>query len=269
MKVFNIEDKNGKKEYVCYIQLKDIYNLEDKGINLETTKNINKYMYVFSKSTNKSFVRVEIISDIAKIRENSEDIIDLGEVLSRSNLTRFSEELRKEKEDLDKSMNNFWDKYNGVYKGYLKDEPLYNEWREKGKRLKNKLEDLKDIADILKGESVVNLPQEPFHDALFRNSGNISIYRGINPNEYIIINKDGSPFSEELRSEVKKCNDTEISSKVVPISAMSVIYRDLTKKYGTDSDIEFHHMISADNKYIIVRTKNRIKKNRKTMELVK
>ena len=269
MKVFNIEEKNGKKEYVCYIQLKDILYLEENGLDLETAKDVNKYMYVFSKSSLKSFVRVEIVNDVIKIRENSDCIIDLGEVLANGGVSSYDKTIKEEKEDMEASMKKFWDKCSGFYKGHLSEEPLYNEWREKGIKLKNRIEDLKDIDDMVKGIGEVNIPQEPFYNALLKRVGDIHVYRGINPNEYIILNKNGESFSNDVRTRIKNYADKELSASLVPPVTFNCIYRDILGKYDDIEELEFKHMISDDNKYIIVRVKPPVKKYNKTKELVK
>jgi len=268
MKIFNIEEKNGKKEYVCYIQLKDLDYLEEKGINLESYKDIDKYMYVFSKSTLKSFARIDILDDVIKIRDNSEEIVDLGKVLSNG-VSIYDEEIRNEEKEMYQLMNYFWFKNKGFYKGHLKEDDTYNEWRKKGEKLKNKLDDLKDINDITLGKSKVNLPQVPFYNSVIKRIGEYLVYRGINPNEYIIFNKDGKSFNYEAKEKIKKYKGTDLSNSIIPMYASSAILKDVNNKYGVDNNIEYKYMMSEDNKYIIVRTKNKINKTNKSMELVK
>lgn len=268
MKVFNIEEKNGKKEYVCYIQLKDIEYLTNKGIELETANDVNNYIYVFSKATLKSFVRVSILNDVIKIRENSDEIIDLGKALA-NDLSVYDEEIEKEEKDMKESMDRFWSKCNGFYKGHLKDDDAYNEWREKGIRLKNKLEDLKDIREITLGESKVNLPQVPFYNSVLKKVGDYLVHKGINPNEYVVVRKEGIPFDKEIREKIKNYDGTDLSYTIVPTFATAAILKDVNRKYGKDCDMEYQHMINDDNRYLIVRIKNVTKKNKKGMELVK
>ena len=236
MKVFNIEGKDNNKEYVCYIQMKDLEILAERGIDLDVVKDVDKHIYVFNKKTMKSFVRITSLKDIKNIR-NDETIIDFGSILKDKNMFyKYTDELEKEKKEIADLREKFYSQNSGVYRGHLQEGLMYRIILDKEKLYNNRLVDIGDINNVLLGQEEINIPQVPFSSFLVFSSDAFSIYRGINPNTYVIV------------------SDCDIYSLD---SIYQIIDADLKKRYN---DIEFDKKVIDDEKYLVIRTIKRQKK---------
>ncbi len=267
MKIFNIEEKGNKKENVCYIQLKDLEYLKENNVELEVFKDINKYMYVFSKDTLKSFIRIDVLEDIKKIKEFNGRIIDFSKIRYSRNadLSPYFDELVKERDEIEDLYDRFTRNTSGVWRGHLSEYPLYQKILVLKRLYNNKLEDLIDIKNFLCGHNTINLPQEPFYSALLARKDNIALYGGINPNEYIVLYKDGAPISDEIRDNLDLFDNKDISNnEFIPDFIIDRIMADLRTNHRNyvNESIEYDYSISEDNRYLVIRT-NRVKKHNK------
>ena len=236
MKIFNIEGKDNNKEFVCYIQMKDLEILAEKGISLEVAKDVNRHIYVFNKKSMKSFVRITSLKDLQSIR-NDETIIDFGSILNDKNMFyKYNDELEKEKKKIADLKEQFYSQNSGVCRSHLQESLMYRIILDKEKVYNNRFVDMEDINNVLLGQEEINIPQVPYMKFLVFSSEAFSIYRGINPNTYVIV------------------SDYDIYSLD---SIYQIIDADLMKRFN---NIEFDKKVLEDEKYLVIRTIKRQKK---------
>ena len=259
MQIFNIERKKDKINCICYIQVKDIELLKKLGIKLNSYDKMGDLLVTRVRAIGKCFVRIEDTEDVATIRTNSSIIIDYERIVngSEKSLNSLYMNLKLKRKKLAAEMKEFVKSLPAVAnKDYLRNNPEYRSFILKNSIIDNQIVDTYDIYDVRYGSESILVPEAISFNGLIASNDSIELFKGLNPNDYFVVQKNDKKYSASIKDEVSNYKDSDtFNTDLVSEFVTSHIKKDLEQRYGDDDSYSFivNYKLSEDFKALIIK----------------